>query len=99
MSIEQLFSSSMHTLSDPQSSLLAKSALESKVAKKWLKNTFSKMFYRDNSLYSDHCLPYHSNMSMDLVRLLTSLLNPFSKNMTRKPTLIHTSFISHKLFI
>ena len=57
------------------------------------------MFYLDNSLYSDRCLPYHSNMSMDLVPLLTSLLNPFSKNMTCKPTLIHTSFISHKLFI
>jgi hAT family C-terminal dimerisation region len=49
ISVERLFSSSKHTLSDSCSSLTAESASKTVVAKEWLKNGFSEgVNYLDN---------------------------------------------------
>ena len=42
ISVERLFSSSKHTLSDARSSLSAESALKTVVAKEWLKKGFGE---------------------------------------------------------
>ena len=49
ISVERLFSSSKHTLSDSRSSLSAESASKTVVAKEWLKNGFGEgLDYLDN---------------------------------------------------
>ncbi|KIM77822.1 hypothetical protein PILCRDRAFT_610392 [Piloderma croceum F 1598] len=49
ISVEQLFSSSKHTLSDSRSSLTAESASKTVVAKEWLKKGFGvDVNYLDN---------------------------------------------------
>lgn len=54
ISVERLFSSSKHTLSDTRSSLSAKSASKTVVAKEWLKKGFGNgVNYLDN--IHTHC--------------------------------------------
>jgi hypothetical protein len=49
ISVERLFSSSKHTLSDSRSSLTAESASKTVVAKEWLKKGFgAEVNYLDN---------------------------------------------------